>query len=345
MSPKRVNDFEQERKADYRFLHLQGTHLEMGQQLARAASRVMREDKPLSKAQASFARNCIDVIESYHPTLLDEYEGWAETMNLGLDSLLGTISFGLEGKPGCSSFALRREGKTIVGRNYDFFYWAKKRYLICAQPEAYYATIGMNDGLLGARHDGVNEHGLFVALQGVQTQPPKHLEPGIIFHLIPRILLETCASAQEATIMAQEMPHLGSFSYTIADPEDMFVVEAYPGCVRLREGEDWIAATSHFLHRDLAGLVHSPIIKNSRNRLNSIAAGLARKKDPWQLAKKVLTDHDTPMCGHVDGLATLWSTIMDLTDRKVTYSLGAPCRNEYKEYPWPEGAQEQAFLG
>jgi len=148
-------------------------------------------------------------------------------------------------------------------------------------------------------------------------------------------------------MMAQEMPHLSSFNYTIVDPHDMFVVEAYPEIVRVREaGNDHIAAANHFLHDDLSHLIESPILENSKRRLQKILSTLSKRdSDPWALAQEILTDHQTPICGHVDGLATLWSAIGDLTNQKVAYSLGAPCRNDYKEYPWPEGKEEEAFLG
>lgn len=347
---KPENDLKQEKAADYRYLQAEGTHLEMGQQLAHeiGPSHPPPEGKPLTPSQITFAEECWDVISTFHPTLLDEYEGWAEALDLEMDALLGMLIMGIEGTNlGCSSFALRRQGRTIVGRNYDFFYWAKRRHLIAAQPEAYYATLGMNDGLLSGRHDGVNQHGLFVALHGVQTKAPERVEPGVVFHLIPRILLETCATAEEAVMVAQEVPHLSSCNYTIVDPRDMFVVEAYPEIVRVREAENgYIAATNHFLHHDLSHLMESPILENSKHRLQKILSALSKgNSDPWALAQEILTDHQTPICGHVDGLATFWSTIGDLTNQKVVYSLGAPCRNEYKEYPWPEGKEEEAFLG
>ena len=346
------DDLEKEKAADYRYLQLAGTHLEMGQQLAHEIGLLPPppegEAEPLTLSQITFAEKCWDVISSFHPTLLDEYEGWAEALDLEMDALLGMLIVGVEGTNlRCSSFALRRQGRTIVGRNYDFFYWARLRYLIAAQPEAYYATLGMNDGLLSGRHDGVNQHGLFVALHGVGTKAPERVEPGVVFHLIPRILLETCATAEEAVMMAQEMPHLSSFNYTIVDPHDMFVVEAYPEIARVREARnDYVAATNHFLHDDLSHLMESPILENSKRRLQKILSALSKRdSDPWALAQEILTDHQTPICGHVDGLATFWSTIGDLTNQKVAYSLGAPCRNEYKEYPWPEGKEEEAFLG
>ena len=345
------NDLAKEREADYRYLQVAGTHLEMGHRLAEEIGPLPpppEPAEPLTPSQISFAHDCWDVISSFHPTLLDEYEGWAEAFDLEVATLLGMLAFGLEGKSFlCSSFAIRRAGRTVVGRNYDFFYWAKLRYLIAAQPEAYYASLGMNDGLLSGRHDGINEHGLFVALQGVTSEPPSKLEPGVIFHLIPRILLETCASAEEAAMLTQEMPHIMSFNYIIVDPEKMYVVEAYPGLVRVREAEDaYIVATNHYLHPDLKRLVEPPILENSQRRFARISDVLSKADgDLWALAKEILTDHETPICGHVDGLATFWSAIGDLTNQEIAYSLGAPCRNKYQRFPWPKAKEEEALLG
>lgn len=226
-----------------------------------------------------------------------------------------------------------------MGRNYDFFYWARIRHLIHAKPAVYYATLGMNDGLMGGRHDGVNERGLFVALTSAMTTKPKSTRPGVVFHLVPRILLETCASAGEAVMLACEIPHLMSNSFLIADPQEMFVVEAYPGSVRVREAEDgYIAVTNHFLHPELQPLMRSPIQENSERRLAKIASALQEAEedsDPWKIATDILTDHETPICGHTDGLATLWSLVADLTNQRLSYSLGAPCRNQYQDIPWP----------
>ncbi|WP_227773929.1 hypothetical protein [Haladaptatus pallidirubidus] len=40
-------------------------------------------------------------------------------------------------------------------------------------------------------------------------------------------------------------------------------------------------------------------------------------------------DHDAPVCGHEDGLATFWSCIANPAKGCTSYSLCAPCRNEY----------------
>lgn len=372
--PTLRDDLDLEKQADYRTFTLAGDHYEMGRQWGMvgigeetgamtaeeaaeaaqllglsleqfAALDVGRADKALdehvlSPSQLSFAEECLQVVCNFHPPLLDEFEGLSESLGISMQSVLGMLSFGMERSPShCSAFAWRAGDSVIVGRNYDFFYWAKTRHLIHARPDVYYATVGMNDGLPAGRYEGVNERGLFVALNRATTKQPKRLRPGVIFHLVPRILLETCATAGEAIMLAREMQHLTSYSYLVADAQEMFVIEAHPESVQVREAEEGcIAVTNHFLHPQLRDLMDSPIQENSERRLSSIVATLRearRDADPWETAKAILTDHDTPVCGHTDGLATLWSTIADLTTHRLTYSLGAPCRNDYQEIPWP----------
>jgi predicted choloylglycine hydrolase len=376
-----TDDLELEKQADYRVYTLAGDHYEMGRQWGMAgigeetdpptpeeaakAAQLLGlnldqfaaldaavgaegvEEEALSPSQLSFAEECLQVVCNFHPPLLDEFEGWAESLGLGTDSILGMLSFGMEQIPRhCSAFAWRTKDGLIVGRNYDFFYWAKTRHLIHAKPDIYYATVGMNDGLLGGRQEGVNEHGLFVSVHGVVAKPGATRRPGVAFHLVPRILLETCATAGEAVMLAREMPHLMSYSYLIADSQKMFVVEAHPEAVCIRESDDhYIATTNHFLHPELKGLMQSPVQKNSDHRLSRIAAALAeaeKENEPWPTARSILTDHEAPICGHTDGLATLWSMIADLTNQRLAYSLGAPCRNDYQEIPWPGTSQPTA---
>ncbi len=371
------NDSELERQADYRMFTLSGNHYDMGRQWAMTvlgqdaelvtekeateaakllglsidqlavldmddepARRQQVEERDLTSSQLTFARDCLQVACNYHPPLMDEFEGWADALGVSVDSLLGMLSFGMDAGGGnCSAFAWRGRHGVIVGRNYDFFYWARIRHLIRAEPVAYYASVGMNDGLVGGRHDGLNEQGLFVALNRVVTKPPTHVRPGIIFHLVPRILLETCSTAGEAAMLAREMPHLMSYSYLIADPQDMLVVEAYPGWVRVRHSENgYVAVTNHFLHPDLEHLVRSPIRRNSEERLATLLSSLQEADsdcDGMEMARRILTDHETPICGHTDGLATLWSVMADLAGQQLTYSLGAPCRNQYRAITWP----------
>ena len=371
------DDLELEKSADYRTFTLSGSHYEMGRQwgmialgqetehvkaeeaaeLAQLlgvsveqlatlslddepARQELGEEETLSPSQLSFGQDCLQVVCNFHPPLMDEFEGWADALGTSMDSVLSMLSSGLEGgSRSSSSFAWRSEASVIVGRNHDSLYLARTRHLIHARPEIYYATVGMNDGLLGGRQEGVNERGLFVSVHRVVGKPAAKVRPGVISHLLPRILLETCATAGEAVMLAREIPHLMSFAYLIADQQGMFVVEAHPESVRVREAEDgYIAVTNHYLHPDFQSLMQSTIQENSEQRHSRIVSALEEAdedSDPWETAKAILCDHETPICGHTDGLATLWSMVADLPSQRLAYSLGAPCRNEYQEIPWP----------
>jgi predicted choloylglycine hydrolase len=374
MMGKPEDDLQLEKQADYRTFTLSGSHYEMGRQwgmIARAeevdsltpaeaaetaqllgvsldsyttldvAPEAAKDEEPaLSPSQLSFAEECLQVVCNFHPPLLDELEGWCQALGVSMDSALGMLSFGMEESArSCSAFACQTKDGVVVGRNYDFFHWAHARHLIQARPDIYYATVGMNDGLLGGRDEGVNEKGLFVALNRAIARAPTKVRPGVIFHLVPRILLETCATAGEAGMLAREMPHLMSHCYLIADPQKMLVVEAHPDVVRVREPEDgYIAVTNHYLYPDLQALMESPNQENSELRLRSILKGLEeadRDYAFWGTAQAILKDHETPLCVHTDELATLWSMVANLTDQRVAYSLGAPCRNAFEKVPWP----------
>jgi predicted choloylglycine hydrolase len=369
-----ITDLEAERQADYRSLTVSGSHYALGSQLGQvaaqspvdsltgeegaqiadlmglsaeqlaaldpAAYRNDPEQPALTGSQLAFAEDCLELVCNYHPPLLDEFEGYAKELGVSVTSLLGALTFGTEPNARrCSAFAWRGQDGVTVGRNFDFFPWVKTRHLIHAAPEIYYATVGMNDGLLGGRQEGVNELGLFVALSAVPTGNAAPSSPGVIFHLVPRIILETCASAGEAMMLARDMPHMMSYAYLMADPDEMFVVEAHPELVRVREPENgYIAATNHFLHPDLQSLMRSPVMEHSRQRQATMLSTLSQavdRSDPWKAAKAILLDHETPLCSHTGGMATLWSMVADLTNHRLAYSLGAPCRNEYQEVPWP----------
>ncbi len=376
---KPEDDLELEKQADYRAYSLAGSHHEMGRRWAlitkgkeahslapqeaaeaaeslglpvdgfvalQGAARKGKDEQPaLTPSQLAFAEECLQVVCNFHPPLLDEFQGWCQALGVDMDAALGELTLGAdEGQHNCSTFAWRTREGMVVGRNYDFFHWARTRHLIHSKPDIYYASVGMNDGLLGGRHEGVNEGGLFVSLGRVITKPPARARPGVIFHLVPRILLETCATAREAVMVANEMPHLMSYCYLVADPQDMFVVEAHPDVVRVRESRDgYIAATNHYLHPELQSLMESPIQEHSERRLAGVVEAIKKassEDDPWQAAKVMLRDHEAPLCCHTDELATLWSMIANLTDQRLAYSRGAPCRNDYEGIPWPGTPQD-----
>jgi predicted choloylglycine hydrolase len=229
----------------------------------------------------------------------------------------------------------------LVARNHDFLYTRKQRYLRRLSPTGYPASLGMQSGFIGSCYDGVNSHGLFVALHTVRARIAEQAPPGVAAYLVPRILLETCCTAREAVLRVQEMPHLFSFNYLIADSDEMFAVETYPGlvCVR-RPAGDSLIVTNYYASPEMRPLQGRRDMTDQIKRIRWIQDRIAKDEtgdatDGWTWAQRLLRDHSLPVCHHRPNHATLWSLVADLSARRVAYCLGAPCRNEFHEWDWP----------
>lgn len=328
--------------ADYQAYEIRGTHTEIGRQMAAFHRGV--GGPPLSAEQREFASACRTALGLVHPPLLDEIAAHAAAAGASVDDTLFSHSLGMtvRGAPAsgaCSTLGVMTPSGPVVARNYDFFFWATTRHLISAFPEGYPAHKGMYDGLLAGRHDGLNDRGLFASLHFVGTRPLTHYRPGLFCVHVLRVAIEKCGTVREAVEVIAALPHLASYAYFLADPKDMVVVEAHAsGQVRVRQCQrsaGYLLCTNHYLHPDMVPLGLSPAPSHSLARYRRLeaagreAAGLAAPK-ATTLLRQAMADHTAPVCGHVDGLATLWSALASPGEGQVSYALGPPCRNEYR---------------
>ena len=170
---------------------------------------------------------------------------------------------------------------------------------------------------------------------------PEQVPPGVPFWLAPRIVLERCRTAREAAAQIEEMPHLFPFNYLVADADEMFAVEAYPGQVRARLPiGDVLIVTNCFQLPEMRPLHGRRSLTAQIERVRWVEARITSEggtdpEEAWTWAQGVLRDHSVPVCHHRPTQATLWALVADLTERRIAYCLGAPCRNEFKEYHWP----------
>ena len=335
-------DIEQERQADYRILNVRGQHDAIGKHLGEVTPLRTIPKRSPGKPDPEYAWACLKAIGIFHPGIEAEYQGFAEVKGLPFEQLLSHISLNVvNGQIGqCSTVGHRaRTGQVIIGRNYDFRYSQRLRYLVHTAPSGYAAHVGTNSGLVGGRYDGVNEYGVFVSLHTVMANRPKSVKPGIPFHLVVRIALETCRTAHEAMNTIRQMPLFHSFNYFVADRDDMYLLEAHPTRVEVTGGRaNILAATNHFQHPALQKLHGRRRMQHSRKRLFHLRQEPGRWAEgagPVQATQQLMRDHSTPICGHQDGAATLWSAVCDPAEKKLTYALGAPCRNPYQPIPWP----------
>jgi hypothetical protein len=334
-------DLIQELQADYRILDVPGAHEAIGHYLGGATPPRTIPRRTPDKPDPEFAWACLREVSRFHPGLEAEYRGFAAARQVPLEELLVHVSLNVtRGQIGqCSTVGYREpDGRLLIGRNYDFRYRQHQRYLIRTHPPGYAAHVGTNSGLIGGRYDGVNQHGVFASLHTVMSERLDRIRPGVPFHLVVRIVLETCRTAREAMHTIHLMPLFHSFNYFVADRDEAFVVECHAETVRVLGGRvDVLAVTNHFQHPALHAFHGRRALTHSRGRLARLQQMPAAwdAADPLRSIQAVMSDHGAHVCGHDDGAATLWSAVCDPGQCRVAYALGAPCRNEYREMPWP----------
>lgn len=327
-------DYEQELHADYRVINLHGSGAAIGEQMAQVLQRVPSPFRKWTwEEDRQFLRGCADIVENVAPWLWQELATFAERIGLhaeqGLFVRAGSLAHG------CSAVAWRaHDGRVLAGRTYDFYMKMRTRHLLITHPESGFAHLGMNGGLVGGRYDGMNEHGLFVALHKVMAHRLDNHEPGVPYHLLPRLALQSCRTANEAADLIMRLPHLSSFNYTLADANGTFIaLECYPGQpVYRRDGDDVIAVTNHYTSPQLVPLQGARPVADSQRRMAALEAIGDRWGDGWNATVDAVSDHDSGVCSHREFGATLWAGVFDLGARRAAYSFGAPCRKPMNMY-------------
>jgi hypothetical protein len=327
-------DFVHEQEADYRVIRLHGSGAAIGTTLAGMLHRVPPPFRKWAwEDDHDFLEECAGILDEVAPWLWDEVATFAERIGLRAEQGLFVRAGSLP--HGCSAVAWRdRDGRVLAGRTYDFYTRTRTRHLLLTQPEHGYAHIGMNGGLVGGRYDGLNEHGLFVALHKVMADRPAKHDPGLPYHLLPRLALQCCRTANEAADLLSRVPHLASFNYTLADPSGALIaLECYPGQPgHRRDGDDVLAVTNHYTSPSLARFQGVRPTADSHRRKAALENVIKREGDPWNATIDALADHDGGVCCHREFGATLWAGVFDLQARRAAYSFGAPCRNAVNEY-------------
>jgi predicted choloylglycine hydrolase len=241
------------------------------------------------------------------------------------------------------------DGHVRVGRNYDFHTVQRVRQRLRLRPERGRPSLGTRGSVPGGRYDGVNDAGLFICLHVALSDEPAEVRAGVPFHLLPRLVLETCASTREAVDLLLRVRHLHPFNYLIADAGgDLAVVEAHPEAARVAErGGGFAAASNHYRHSEMRRYQRGRKLLHSEARLNYLYAQRERlRAGRDEAVSEALQDHASGVCGHAGGHTTLWSLTADLTARRVRYAQGAPCETRYAEVAWPEdGSPAQTGTG
>ncbi|MBI3760660.1 MAG: hypothetical protein HY260_02195 [Chloroflexi bacterium] len=338
---------------DYRLFDLSGNPYTIGFHLGAATAQFTVPARWPPPPDLDFALACEKIVADLCPSILGELRGYADGQGIPYHDLLRGVcrrtmrlrrQMPVYPEGGCSSFAVVGPGgHSLVGRNYDFHPVQRIRQRIRLSPDEGLPSVGARGSVPGGRYDGVNAKGLFICLHVVLSDSPDDPRPGVPFHLIPRIALETCATVREAVDLLLHLPHLNSFNYLLADSSGaVAVVEAHPLCVRsldpglTSDRRPFAAAANHFRHPDMLAFQRNRKLDHSTRRCNSLSSSvsLASLSSLCDIPP-LLADHSASVCGHRGGHTTLWSLAADLTAREIEYAPGPPCVTSFERARWP----------
>ncbi|RNF39446.1 C45 family autoproteolytic acyltransferase/hydolase [Planococcus salinus] len=179
------------------------------------------------------------MLTSFAPRVWDEINGLADSLGWKMhDAIREFGGYYMEyTRSGCSIFTQ----SNFMVRNYDSSPEGYEGRFALYQPtDGGYATIGPTMQITG-RTDGLNEKGLVMGYNFINR---RNSEDGFICNMIGRLVLENCATIDEAIELLKELPHRRSFSYVLLDRSGKsVVVEASPRSVVMREAN---VSTNHF---------------------------------------------------------------------------------------------------
>lgn len=230
-------------------LRLKGKHYEMGVKRGKIFQKAhITFPIRLDSFQLEHGRESEKILRKFFPEVCEEIRGITDT--LGIDYLefaswmlcMGCCMYNLEENipveiRGCTAFAYARDGHVIYGRNNDLPPYLKKgsKSEIYAPENGNRFNITTSSFING--EEGLNEHGLAVAMTFVMTDLTK-IKPGLNSCFIVRYLLEKAKDTYQAISLLMELPIASNCNILLADKNgDMKVVECTPHFKRIREAE------------------------------------------------------------------------------------------------------------
>jgi isopenicillin-N N-acyltransferase like protein len=163
---------------------------------------------------------------------------------------------------------------------------------------------------------GHNSHGLACGLNFLTCSADSGPK-GLPIHTILRLLLDDCATADEARELLTSVRVGASSSVTVAAVDgrhQLFAAELSPGGTRLVEPDSagWLIHTNHFLRRPPVGTDTQPTAHPDTLARRDALLHAARRGCSPQWALSQHDDDGSPVCRHDDPSVTRWA------DRRAT---------------------------
>lgn len=331
-------------------LRLKGSHYEMG----------IKRGQIFQKSKISFPLHLDDfqiehgkqsekILQEFFPEVCEEIKGVSDAIEADYISFaswmlcMGCCMYNLEQNipieiRGCTAFAYSRDGHIIYGRNNDLPPYLRQG----SKSEIYAPTNGNRFNITTSSfingEEGLNEHGLVVAMTFVMTKLHK-IHPGFNSCFVVRYLLEKANNTEQAISLLMNLPIASNCNILLADKEgNMAVVECTPIAKRIREAVvsdngKIVCTVNSFTSQEFAPYDDSNGDDyDSAIRYKTVMDCFAnRLTDNYLEATKQLLKGDFGfMCQYEDpDFETVWSSIFDMKNLIIYRAEGDPRKKKF----------------
>ena len=289
----------------------------------------------VSEERKQFARQCLPVYEKFFPEILEEIRGIADGQRGSFDDFAAfLLSMYAYGFGHCTCIAYADENTSFLGRNCDFLTSLEKLYMNCLyRLDGGYAFNG-NTTAFVQMEDGMNERGLAAGLTFVY---PKVRAAGLNAGMLVRLLLEKCATAEDALAMLEKVPCASQHTVTVADGGgNIFVAECSPRkmyVMRPQAGSRAVAAANNFFSTEMRALANPPWLDDWNAAGRYAAANEKMRAEPLTPADAAKILADGRLCGYDrrTGADTVWAAVYDTKSGRIYRAEGNPSRRQFQE--------------
>lgn len=332
-------------------LRLKGDHYQMG----------IKRGKIFKKSNISFplhldsfqyehGKQSEKILKEFFPEVCKEIKGLSDT--IGADYTLfaswmlcmGCCMYNLEKNipveiRGCTAFAFSKEGKMIYGRNNDLPPYLRDG----SKSELYSPQNGNRFNITTSSfingEEGLNEHGLAVAMTFVMTKLEK-IQAGFNSCFVVRYLLEKANSTEQAISLLMDLPIASNCNILLADKSgNMVVVECTPSIKRIRKSEIFadgsiVCTVNSFTSDEMKEYDDSNGNDyNSAKRYKVVLDSFSNfiKEDYIETTKQLLKGEYGFMCQYDDdpSFETVWSSVFDLESLIIYRAEGDPRKKKF----------------
>ena len=241
----------------------------------------------------------------------------------------------------CTTFALCRGGRTLIGHNEDWSAVDLDTTMLMHDVTVPSGTRFLALQFVGLLPwTGLNSHGLAITSN---TLPPTDGTAGVANAIVLRRLME-CRNLEEVWDCVRT-PTRGLGAYVLAADAQgrAWAMETSARRAACRPVEVWTAETNHFMDETMVPLRSQPVSEDSLGRLHRakelIVAGMENDEDIFSLARRALTDHQATagrtICAHPQRgvpqplqMATISTTVYEPQAGRLWATPAPPCERE-----------------